>query len=171
MGSTANGATISDCGHYRYALWRSIEVELLGKTQGTVLFVMLNPSTADASADDPTLTRCRGFARRLGYERLLVGNLFAYRATDPRELVKAEDPIGPDNLFWLHRLGMLADDVIVAWGVPAIKLGDHLDRVLGALGRGELLALGTTANGQPKHPLARGRHRIPDTAEPEAWSP
>jgi hypothetical protein len=165
MTSAGMSAVISDCGHYRYALWREIP-ERLGELRpiGVCLFVMLNPSTADANIDDPTITRCIRFAQRWGYRRLAVGNLYAYRATDPRELGRVEDPVGPDNYAWLDRLVAEADTLIVAWGAGggSAAKGAHVDRLLEA----DAMCLGTTADRYPKHPLARGRHRVPADFEP-----
>ncbi len=142
---------LSDCGKYRYALWRDIPPRL-GELRpiGTCLFVMLNPSTADASEDDPTIRRCIGFAERWGFARLAVGNLFAFRATDPRDLGRTDDPVGPDNYSWLERLVAEAGTVVAAWGASA-----------GSAGRGEHLGflpdetqcLGLTKAGHPRHPL------------------
>lgn len=85
------GADISACGAYRYRLDRL--GALLGR--GAVNFVMLNPSTADAEQDDPTIRRCLGYAFRWGFARLIVTNLYALRSTDPRALWEHPDPIGP----------------------------------------------------------------------------
>lgn len=138
-------AVISDCGRYRYTLEREWMTGV-----GTCLFVMLNPSTADASEDDPTIRRCIGFAQRWGYRRLTVGNLFAYRATDPRALGNVGDPTGPDNYRWLGRLVAEADRVIAAWGATAgsAAKGGHVDWLLA-----DAHCLGTTKGGHPRHPL------------------
>jgi hypothetical protein len=136
---------ISECGDYRYALWRKWDERL-----PTVLFVGLNPSTADDTHDDPTVRRCIGFAKRWGYGSLALANLFALRATDPRQLRCVSDPVGPDNDRWLHALSDEANLRIVAWGAAPIA------RARGAtiLPRlGEVFALGTTAGGEPRHPL------------------
>ncbi|HEY1197231.1 MAG TPA: DUF1643 domain-containing protein [Thermoplasmata archaeon] len=130
---------------YRYSLWR-VWNEKLPK----VLFVMLNPSTADEKVLDPTVTRCVGYAKRWGYGGLLVGNLFALRATNPKRLYSARDPVGPTNDAAL--LGMLPDVelVVAAWG----NYGGYLNRgpyVAKMLVRVE--ALGVTKNGHPAHPL------------------
>lgn len=142
-------AVISDCGTYRYALKRS------GSTgSGGVLFVMLNPSTADASLDDPTIRRCIGFARCWGFRDLAVANLYAYRATDPHDLDDAAgagvDPVGPDNDEWIARLAASATQIIVAWGAKASAKRER--EVLEILGS-EVLCLGQTQSGAPKHPL------------------
>src|SRR6185369_17379869 len=94
-------AVISKCGKYRYSLRR----EWIGGA-GTVCFIMLNPSTADASVDDPTIRRCIGFAQRWGYQILEVVNLYAYRATRPRDMFAAADPVGPENEYYLCKAAL-----------------------------------------------------------------
>lgn len=140
-------AVISPCQRYRYRLGREW---LTGK--GGVLFVMLNPSTADAEKDDPTIRRCIGFAQRWGFQRLTVGNLFAWRATNPSDLLVADDPVGVENDYHLAEMSQEADAVIVAWGVP----GAYRDRgpyVLRRVLAGKIEHLGLTKEGHPKHPL------------------
>lgn len=88
----SSDAVLSDCGTYRYSLTR-----VWDESRPRVCFVMLNPSTADASANDPTIVRCRNFAYSWNYGSLEVVNLFAYRATNPRVLRTVQDPIGPEN--------------------------------------------------------------------------
>lgn len=153
-------AEISSCGEYRYALWRWDDSLLAG--DGTLLFVMLNPSTADGLADDPTIRRCRGFAQRLGYGTLAVANLYAFRATAPADLHKAADPVGPENDEWVEKLADEADRVIVAWGADVGPIADRAERVLPQLG--DVDALGLTASGQPRHPLY-----LRADAEPEPY--
>ena len=145
-------AVISDCGRYRYRLTRD-----LSPNPRTATFILLNPSTADATNDDPTIRRCIGFARQWGCGRLAVLNLFAFRATDPSEMKRAEDPVGPENRAWFERT--LIDDlsigpVVCGWGVH----GDLRDQDRVVLGWLEVfgiqpLALGTTKDGHPRHPL------------------
>ena len=90
------GATVSNDGQYRYKLWRQWDA-----SKGGVVFCMLNPSTADGQKDDPTIRKCVGFASRLGAGAISVVNLFAYRATDPKNLLLAyhagRDVVGPEN--------------------------------------------------------------------------
>lgn len=86
------GAILSACGTYRYHLWR-----LWDKALPVMVFVMQNPSTADASHDDPTIRKCIGFAKRHGYGGISVRNIFALRATDERILLTHHDPFGPEN--------------------------------------------------------------------------
>lgn len=139
-------AVLSPCGQYRYCLTREW---LMG--EGVVLFVMLNPSTADAEADDPTIRRCIGFAQRWGFRGLAVGNLFALRATDPQQLKRVADPIGPENDRHLIWMSNGADVTIAAWGtLGAFRNRDQ--RVLGLL-RGTVEHLGLTKQGHPRHPL------------------
>lgn len=140
------GTQFSDCGTYRYTLER----ELGPAGAGTVAFIMLNPSTADAKLDDPTIRRCIGYGRAWAMQRLLVGNLFAYRATDPKELFKVEDPVGPANDGWLRRIREEADIVVCAWGAHALAARRARQCLGGVEG---LSALKRTASGQPGHPL------------------
>ncbi|MCZ0926475.1 DUF1643 domain-containing protein [Halomonas janggokensis] len=144
-------AIISDCGQYRYLLTRPSEVE--HPERSTALFLMLNPSTADASLDDPTIRRCRGFARSWGCAGLAVANLYALRATNPKELWKHDAPIGDQNNAWLAKLAKEHCDIICAWGANA-KPGrvKEVSRILVDAGA-RLWCMGTTKSGAPKHPL------------------
>jgi hypothetical protein len=115
---------------------------------------MLNPSTADATQDDPTIRRCLGFAKRLGYDAIVVGNVYAYRATDPAALRTAADPFGPHNAVHLFCIAGDCDAIVCAWGGNLLDPG-HGRRTAEILTRGgaNLACLGTTKSGQPKHPL------------------
>lgn len=146
-------AVISECGRYRYQLKRRSSVE--NPIAGFAVFCMLNPSTADADVDDPTIRRCRAFAHRWDCAGLLVVNLYALRATDPRELRRAgyAAAVGPENDDWLRDAASRARDVVCAWGTNA-----DLERVRQAVaifrGAGaRLWCLGTTKDGHPRHPL------------------
>lgn len=144
-------ATISDCGTYRYTLHRDLG-GLLGA--GVCLFVMLNPSTADASQDDPTIRRCKAFADRWGHAELTVANLYAYRATSPAALDEAADPVGPHNDDWIDRLATAATRIVCAWGADVGPIAYRAEQVTDRLsGFCELEALGLAANGEPRHPL------------------
>ena len=145
---TDKGATFSSDRVYRYALWRRWE----GGDGQDCVFIMLNPSTADESVLDPTVTRCVGFARDWGYSGLIVANIFALRATDPRKLLTAVDPIGPQNNQALIAAVLRASCVICAWGVHG-KLNDREHEVLELLNSRKLECLGVTKGGHPKHPL------------------
>ena len=140
------GAVLSPCGRYRYSLTRTWPTG-----RGTVLFIMLNPSTADAETNDPTIRRCIAFARRWGFRRLDVGNLFAWRATDSRELRTVSDPVGPENDRRLMHLSKCADVTIVAWGAHGAYRNRDLDVL--ALLTGKVEHLGLTKLGHPRHPL------------------
>lgn len=141
-----SSASISDCGSYRYRLDRRWSN---GPTMG---FIMLNPSTADADKDDPTIRRCIGFAKREGCGALVVVNLFAFRATDPKNLpAKSDEAEGPENAAHIMRAATVADRLVAAWGSnkPEARfirfIFDHYgDRVL---------CLGKTKDGSPRHPL------------------
>jgi hypothetical protein len=140
-------------GAYRYTLSRSWE-----EGHGTVNFIMLNPSTATHEVDDPTIRRCTQFARAWGYRRLVVTNLFAYRATDPVELRRVADPVGPENDWHLAYCARReADRVVLAWGAHGGYLGR--DRaVLDVLPHRGFdspppMCLGVTKAGAPRHPL------------------
>lgn len=148
-----SGAAFSDCRRYRYALWRSWDEAL-----PRVMFIGLNPSTADENKDDPTLRRCMGFARAWGYGSVGNGNLFAYRATDPKAMLAAPDPVGPDNDRWLRRLAEEADLVVAAWGNHGIHLGRSaaVSELLP-----KLHCLAVNRSGEPAHPLYQPAHRQP----------
>lgn len=147
-------ADISDCGRYRYRL---------GRRWGwgpPLAFIMLNPSTADADVDDPTIRRCMGFARREGCGGIVVVNLFALRATDPAELRKsAVDPVGPENDMAIESLidAPLATGarVVCAWGAHALaeKQARRVVARARSCGR-QLWCLGKTRIAlAPRHPL------------------
>ena len=146
-------AIISPDGKYRYRLWRDLGGYSLSHS---VCFVMLNPSTADATEDDPTIRRCIGFARRFGYNHLSVVNLFAYRATNPSMLLEVgpREAIGPDNDRHIVDAVCGAHGVICAWGNRG-SLGNRGEEVLKLIrAQGvEPECLGTTKIGQPAHPL------------------
>ena len=144
-------AIISPCGQYRYRLDRPGD---LTATRGPAVFIMLNPSTADATTDDRTIGRCRAFAQAWGCNGLVVANLYAYRATKPADLWLAADPIGPDNDEHLIQVAAGAGEIVCAWGAEA-----RPDRVA-AVARmltdagAKLRCLGITKlAGAPRHPL------------------
>lgn len=154
-------AILSDCGTYRYRLEREVD-GLLGSK--IVAFVMVNPSTADAETDDATIRKVVGFSRRMGARRVVVGNLFAYRATDIKALRDAPDPIGVKNDAHLRQILGEADICVAAWGALA-KLPRTLrwrwmrfhDMATAAGVR--LMCLGTAQDGQPLHPCMIGYDR------------
>ena len=152
MGSGAEierAAIFDGSGQFRYSLLRRWS----GGT-GRVAMILLNPSTAGATRDDPTLRRCIGFAQRWGFASLEVVNLFAYRATRPQQLRRAADPVGPENDGHLVRAARNAGAVVAAWGVHGVLAGRN-ETVLGMLAElgFSLLCLGMTKTGHPRHTL------------------
>ena len=95
----------SPCRRYRYTLWRAWDMF----NPGYVMFIGLNPSTADEVQDDPTIRRCIGYAKEWGYGAFCMTNIFAFRATDPRVMKAQADPVGPENDKWLTECAKGAD--------------------------------------------------------------
>ena len=160
-GDAQSSALYSECEAYRYALTRVWAAE--GRR---VLFLMLNPSKATEVQNDPTVERCERRARALGYGGMRVVNIFAFRATDPRDLKAAADPAGPDNDRAIRDGVLWADEVIAAWGAH----GAHLGRgaAVAALLQGDagrVFHLGLSKAGHPRHPLY-----IAYTRRPEPWA-
>jgi hypothetical protein len=162
----AGTAELSPCGTYRYLLTRNLGVG----SSGLCNFVMLNPSTADADQDDPTIRRCMRFAQSWGCSELAVTNLFAYRATLPSVLRDAVrlglNPEGPQNNHFIHETAARAAVVVCAWGAAGSLLGrsDAVRSVLLAAGA-EPQVLRLTKHGQPCHPLY-----LPGRLRPQAWN-
>ena len=152
-GKTFGDAIIPEgpCGSYRYRLTR--EPLTPYPCLGTALFVMLNPSTADASLDDPTIRRCRRFVDSWGCAGITVANLHALQATNPMALWSHVDPVGPDNDMYLSGVAAEYEDVVFAWGNNA-KPGrvDKVYSIFKRRGR-KIWCLGTTKSGAPRHPL------------------
>lgn len=147
-------ATFSDDRRYRYELTRR------WGHGDRVIFVMLNPSTADSDADDPTIRRCLGFARAWGYGRLTVLNLYALRATQPRDLWTTGDPVGPDNDAYLsEHVRDTSPLLICAWGIHART--DRVRTFWSLQGSQRAQSLGVTRSGAPRHPLY-----LPASTEP-----
>lgn len=147
---THTSARFSDCGAYRYDLVRAWGPE------PKVLWIMLNPSTAAADVDDPTVRRTQTFARAWGYGGVVVCNLFALRSTDPRALYAHPDPEGPENDRTLTRwaTSVLIGRTVVAWGVHGAldDRGARVAQLLANVGVDQW-CLGTTKAGHPRHPL------------------
>jgi hypothetical protein len=160
-------AEFSPCGRYRYALtrqWANTGLFDDGPLR-TVNFIMLNPSTADDSVNDPTVSRCIRFAQDWGYGRLVVTKLFAFRATDSREMKAASDPVGPDNDESLLLWAGVSELVVCAWGLH----GTHQARgsaVQRLLSEGAVVphCLKLTKDGFPSHPLY-----LPQYLQPFRW--
>lgn len=145
---TRRHATISDCGSFRYRLWRKWSVG------SPLLFVMLNPSTADGLQDDATIRRCYGFAARAGFGELEVVNLYAYRATKPADLKAAGYPVGPENDRHIREAVLDAAAVCVAWGanVAGLSRPGEVLTLLRQMGV-KVKCLRITRSGYPQHPL------------------
>lgn len=143
-------ATISPCGRYRYILERIWEEAL-----PPLAMIGLNPSIADALIDDRTVGRACGFAKREGAGGLLLGNLYAFRSTDPDALWTVADPIGPENDGWLAQIvaRSFPHPIVCAWGVNAkdARWSDVAARMASSGAR--LVCLGKTQDGSPRHPL------------------
>ena len=142
-------AEVSECGQYRYRLSRRWGPGL------PTLFIMLNPSTADAEIDDPTIRRCMGFAKSWGRDGIEVVNLFAFRATSPKDMQTAADPVGPENEVHVEEAVAECFEVICAWGAHgSFKAQDMvMQRWLREAGVFQPYSLGETVDGQPRHPL------------------
>lgn len=152
-----SGATFSDDDIYRYRLWKRWDENVL-----PILFLMLNPSTATPFEDDPTVARCTERARRLGFGGIEICNLFAYRATDPRALYRAQDPVGPENISEIVAASKMCDRVILGWGAHADKVQQGWSAiVVAALKDAELFTLVINGDGSPKHPLYVGYDVVP----------
>ncbi len=157
-----SGAIISECGKYRYRLWRNLDrIRLESELPlSTVAFVMLNPSTADGIHDDPTIRRCMGFAERWGYHRLEVVNLSPIRATSPKELRRLLRLQGdwqmPSDVMNSRTIEEVVDGsglVVAAWGAGVVTFGleTRAEEVVDLCDN--LKVLGLTKYGHPKHPL------------------
>lgn len=154
------GATVSSCEMYRYALWRDWDASL-----GRVCWVMLNPSTADAEEDDPTIRRCVNFSAAWGYGGIVVVNLYAFRATRPHEMLAEMDPVGPANDETIIEVldSGLTKLVVCAWGNHAPR--ERADAVVALLRRRVTPhALRFTKSGAPQHPLY-----LPGDLVPSPW--
>ena len=148
---------------YRFTLWRdwtndSLELEEReGNNTGKfIMFIGLNPSTADETKDDPTIRRCIGFAKRWGYGALCMTNLFAFRATNPKDMIRHAEPVGIGNGSHLIEVAQSAGECVAAWG----KHGRHNHRDSDVITLFEisglaskLRCLGVNSDGTPKHPL------------------
>lgn len=159
----SSGAQFSPCRAYRYKLWRT-----WGAGRPSVCFIMLNPSTADETVNDPTITRCQERAKRLGMGGLVVANLFAFRATEPADMRAADDPVGPENDAAILEIASRPDTrmVIAGWGTHGEyrRRATAVRKLLSAAGI-PLHCLALTKDGHPKHPLYVGYD-----VQPQAWA-
>lgn len=150
-------AEFSSCRKYRFTLWR-----VWGDISNYVQFIGLNPSTADETNDDATIRRCRNFAKSWGFDAMCMTNLFAFRATDPKLMKQAQNPIGDNNDQWLLKIADSANLVVAAWG----NHGNFLERdkeVVLLLSR-PLFCFGISKQNQPKHPV-----RLPKNISPTIY--
>lgn len=162
-----NGAIFSDCGKYRYALWRIFPG--CSASSNLVNFIMLNPSTADADKNDPTVARCEERAKQMGYDGLIVTNLFAYRSTDPTLLNKVDEPEGIENDSYLVSTARdFSSLVVCGWGGSSKLIKNRADFVVKML-RSRWIKLNylrmSKSSGQPWHPLY-----LPYSELPKAWN-
>lgn len=140
------GAVLSPCRTWRYALWREWDWTL-----GAFVVIGLNPSTADETTDDPTIRRCIGFAQRFGCGRLVMLNLFAFRATQPKDMLAALDPVGPQNDATLRTYAADPSSLftVAAWGTHGSP--ERVAEVASIFSH--LECFGRNKDGSPKHPL------------------
>ena len=117
-----------------------------------IMWIGLNPSTADEQRLDPTLTRIRSFSEREGFDGFLMTNIFGFRATDPKMMMSAADPVGPENDAALLAAAGRCDRIVAAWGACG-KFQARADDAARLLAGRELWCLGTTQAGFPRHPL------------------
>jgi hypothetical protein len=173
-----SSAEISDCQQYRYRLGR------LWGDGDSVCFIGLNPSTADAVADDPTVRRWSHFARAWGRDGFIAVNIFPFRSSSPAEcrrwargetdIFTAYERVGAAD-YNARRIHETLTDVnlaVACWGAGNWD-HEYAEQVLSranAAGH-DIYVFGLTAHGHPIHPMARGKHRVPDDAKPVLWRP
>ena len=144
-------AEISSCKTYRYFLQRTWDIN-----NEMMTFIMLNPSKADALKDDPTIRKCVMLAKKENCSGIYVINLFALRSSQPKDLYIHNNPVGPDNDYWIDEITKKSKIIVVAWGNDGNLLNRDIEvcEKLKSLGL-NLYCLGLNKNGSPKHPLAR----------------
>jgi hypothetical protein len=158
-----SGAVISDCGAYRFNLWRCVEPLIFEPGRGDCLFVMNNPSTADAKEDDPTIRRVKGFAAAWGFSKIYVANTNPYRATDPKAAQVPPEDVLALNDQWIGKLSRQVQWVVAAWGGKANRA--LAERALTVIRRFRPVhAIALSKDGQPKHPLY-----LPGDSQPFVW--
>lgn len=148
-------AKFSDDRQYRYLLGRQWNCD--EEVTAWLVWVMINPSTATASVNDPTIRQCIYFSQREGYDGLWVVNLFGFRSPDPTLLREVKDPVGPDNDRWIKWAISKSTTVMLAWGNNGAYFPKRRRRVMALLERKDLVCLGTTARGLPRHPARLAR--------------
>lgn len=166
---TNRDAKLSDCGGYRYWLGRTWDAEGYPNLERALipLWVCLNPSTADATVDDATVRSIMRISTAWGYGAMILCNVFAWRATDPRELrVAGEFAQGPDNNTWLKWARARADVVIAAWGESEFVTVRDERRVYDLVGDYGMACPGRNKSGSPRHPLY-----LPTNTSMNYWQP
>jgi len=168
-----SGAVFDRRQEHQYLLWRNFTGSDCGSS---IAFIMLNPSSADASYSDPTIKRVECFVRAWGYERLLVVNLFSLRSAVPRDLLLSSDPAGikrgRDNDDWIGLAAQCADRIVLAWGAFVDHRPHFAARsrdVLSRLPKDRCSVLGLTAGGVPRHPLYLKKDTLPSDAPTTLW--
>jgi hypothetical protein len=159
-------------GPYRYSLtrwWGPGEDDDPGYgevSRKRILWVMLNPSTATATEDDPTIRRCISFSKAWGFPGLTICNLFAWRATNPAGLREVPDPVGGSNDYGVSVHADYAPKIVAAWGAEAARFPEREATVKSILSHSweKLVVLGLTSGGHPKHPLY-----VAGVTQPEQW--
>lgn len=152
LGIEARHAIFSDCHQFRYVLMR-----IWDEKKPKCMFIMLNPSIADAAEDDRTVTRCIGFAKAWGYGSLYICNLYPFVSTKPEGLLSAENPLGNDNIQYLKKFAPMSKLIVLAWGNGNIvkklqkRFPDYLP--LNVIPKSKMHYLRLSADGTPWHPL------------------
>lgn len=169
----SNRTIFSSDRKYRYTLWRDWFDDLFdhgayaAPVPVYVMFIGLNPSTADETQDDPTIRRCKAFAKSWGYSAICMTNLFAWRATSPKDMKKVGNPVGEDNQHYLLSIASKAGLVIAAWGANGIHRQQDLTvrNWLNEIGV-KLMCIRKTDKGHPEHPLY-----LPKDLKPIVYAP
>jgi hypothetical protein len=138
----------------------------LGSGDGKMVFIGLNPSTADEFTNDPTIERLCRRAKRMGYRELVVCNIFALRSTDPKGLLGVEDPIGPENERYILEESLSASMVLCGWGAPS-QLKNQGNKIKSLLRQNDvgLHVLALNKDESPKHPLYVSYGTVPTVWE------
>lgn len=163
-GDLQSGACFSECEKYRYALWRRFTPSLLeeegSKKERLLMWLMLNPSTADESKNDPTIERCERRAIAMGFDGIYIANIFAWRSTDPEGLKLTSDPVGPCNDAAIIGGAYASSMIICGWGKHGGERGRNVCKILRTNGYLPY-ALEINKDGSPKHPLYIGYDKKP----------
>lgn len=152
MNDTVIGAEFSPCRKYRYVLWRIWDKQL-----PKVMFIGLNPSTANEITDDPTIRRVKSMAKNWGFGGVYMTNLFSFVTAYPDELLKCPDPINGNDL-WLHKVASLCSEIIFAWG-NFKEAQERSKKIIEMFPKAKCLQI--NKNGSPKHPLYVAGNTVP----------